>query len=159
VNEAVRAPVEALVAIGANLGNARASVMQAIEALGQLPRTRCLQVSALYRTAPWQAQGPDFINAVVKLQTTWTAPDLFQALQALEQAAGRERPYLHAPRTLDLDLLMYGDATLDSPRLTVPHPRWRERAFVVCPLRDVSPERVSDALLKSVAGQAIERLD
>ncbi len=153
-----RAPVEALVAIGANLGDARASVVQAMEALGQLPRTRVVQASALYRTAPWQAQGPDFINAVVKLETALTAPDLLLALQALEQAAGRERPYPHAPRTLDLDVLMYGEATLDSPCLTVPHPRWRERAFVVCPLRDVSPERVSEALLTSLAGQPIERL-
>ncbi len=153
-----RAPVEALVAIGANLGNARASVMQAIEALGQLPKTRCLQVSSLYRTEPVQAKGPDFINAVAKLETALTAPDLLQALQALEQAAGRERPYPNAPRTLDLDVLMYGDATIDSPRLTVPHPRWRERAFVVCPLRDVSPERVTEATWQAVSAQIVERL-
>jgi len=74
VSVVARAPVEALVAIGANLGDARASVMQAIEALGQLPQTRCLQVSALYRTEPFQAQGPDFINAVAKLETALTAP-------------------------------------------------------------------------------------
>jgi len=158
VSVVARAPVEALVAIGANLGDARASVMQAIEALGQLPQTRCLQVSALYRTEPFQAQGPDFINAVAKLETALTAPDLLQALQALELAAGRERPYPNAPRTLDLDLLMYGDATLDSPRLIVPHPRWHERAFVVYPLRDVSPERVTEATWQAVSAQIIERL-
>jgi 2-amino-4-hydroxy-6-hydroxymethyldihydropteridine diphosphokinase len=87
-----------------------------------------------------------------------TAPDLLQALQALELAAGRERPYPNAPRTLDLDLLMYGDATLDSPRLIVPHPRWHERAFVVYPLRDVSPERVDEATWQAVSAQIIERL-
>ena len=154
-----RAPVQALVAIGANLGNAKASVLQAIEALGQLPKTRCLQVSGLYRTAPVQAQGPDFMNAVVKLATELTAPALLEALQALEQAAGRERPYPNAPRTLDLDVVMYGDATIHSPRLIVPHPRWRERAFVLCPLRDVAPERVPEAWLRSVSDQFIERLE
>jgi 2-amino-4-hydroxy-6-hydroxymethyldihydropteridine diphosphokinase len=154
-----RAPVQALVAMGANLGDAKASVLQAMEALGHLPHTRCVRGSSLYRTAPWQAQGPDFINAVVKLETALTAPALLQALQALEHSAGRERPYPNAPRTLDLDLVMFGDATVYSPRLTLPHPRWRERAFVVCPLRDVAPERVSEALLKAVAGQRIERLE
>jgi 2-amino-4-hydroxy-6-hydroxymethyldihydropteridine diphosphokinase len=78
-------------------------------------------------------------------------------LQTLELAAGRERPYPNAPRTLDLDVVMYGDATVDSPHLTVPHPRWRERAFVVCPLRDVAPERVSDDLVQAVAGQRIQQ--
>jgi 2-amino-4-hydroxy-6-hydroxymethyldihydropteridine diphosphokinase len=84
---------------------------------------------------------------------------LLHALQSLEKAAGRERPYRNAPRTLDLDLVLYGDACLDSPDLTVPHPRWGERAFVVHPVRDVAPERVSEALLASVAGQTIERLE
>jgi 2-amino-4-hydroxy-6-hydroxymethyldihydropteridine diphosphokinase len=79
-------------------------------------------------------------------------------LQAMEHRAGRERPYHHAPRTLDLDLLFYGEATLYSPRLTVPHPRWSERAFVLHPLADVSPEKVSAALLAAVADQPIEPL-
>jgi 2-amino-4-hydroxy-6-hydroxymethyldihydropteridine diphosphokinase len=154
---AVRAPVTALVAIGANLGDARAAAVQAIEALDLLPQSRCVRVSALYRTAPHQANGPDFINAVVALETALTAPDLLRALQELEYAAGRERPYPNAPRTLDLDLLMYGDASLQSPALTLPHPRWQERAFVLYPMRDVAPERVSEAMLAAVAGQAIQR--
>lgn len=153
-----RAPVQALVAVGANLGDARGSVLQALESLKSLPQTQCTGVSALYQTAPWQAQGPDFINAVAKLHTTLTAPDLLMALQSLEQAAGRERPYPNAPRTLDLDLVCFGDATMESPRLTLPHPRWRERAFVVLPLRDVAPELVDEALLQTVSGQIIERL-
>lgn len=154
-----RAPVQALVAIGANLGDAKGSVLLAIEALGRLPQTRCLRVSSLYRTAPFQARGPDFVNAVVMLETALSAPDLLQALQGLEHAAGRERPYLNAPRTLDLDIVTFGEATISSPHLTLPHPRWRERAFVVCPLRDVAPERVSEAVLNAVAGQIIERLE
>ena len=115
--------------------------------------------SALYRTAPFQAEGPDFINAVLQLETSLTAPDLLTALQALEAAAGRERPYPNAPRTLDLDVVTYGDATISSPRLTVPHPRWRERAFVVLPVRDVAPQLVNDTLLTAVAGQSIDRLE
>ena len=79
-------------------------------------------------------------------------------MQAIENQAGRLRPYLHAPRTLDLDLLFYGDAQVLSPRLTVPHPRWRERAFVLFPLADVWPERVSSEDLMRVAGQGIERV-
>jgi 2-amino-4-hydroxy-6-hydroxymethyldihydropteridine diphosphokinase len=152
-----RAPVKALVALGANLGDAPAQVQHGLLSLGQLPQTRVLKSSDLYRTAPWQAQGPDFINAVALLDTSLTAPDLLRAMQALEHAAGRERPYRNAPRTLDLDLVMYGDASMSSPALTLPHPRWRERAFVLFPLRDVAPERVSDAMLNAVADQRIER--
>ena len=156
---AVRDPVVGVVAVGANLGDAKTQVLHAIEALGQLPWSRCLRVSSLYRTAPFQAQGPDFINAVVLLETSLTAPELLRALHRLEQAAGRERPYLNAPRTLDLDLVSYGDATVVSPELVLPHPRWHERAFVVCPLQEVAPERVSATVLAAVAGQTIERLE
>ena len=150
-----REPVTACIALGANLGDARATVARAVRDLRVLPQTRVQAVSRLYRTAPHEASGPDFINAVVKVMTDLTAPALLQALQSLEQAAGRERPYRHAPRTLDLDLLFYGDARIDSPALTVPHPRWRERAFVLHPLADVAPERVSAADLLAVQDQAI----
>lgn len=153
-----RAAVTAFVALGGNLGDARAAVRWAIQDLGRLPGTRLEAVSGLYRSAPHEAQGPDFINAVARIATTLTAPALLRALQALENAAGRERPYLNAPRTLDLDLLFYGDARIASPALTVPHPRWRERAFVLCPLAEVAPERVTPALLAGVAAQKIERI-
>ena len=86
-------------------------------------------------------------------------PALLATLQALEQAAGRERPYRNAPRTLDLDLLLYGNARIDSPRLTVPHPRLWTRAFVLHPLRELAPERVGARALAAVADQAIERCD
>ncbi|PUE50887.1 2-amino-4-hydroxy-6-hydroxymethyldihydropteridine diphosphokinase [Limnohabitans sp. 2KL-1] len=154
----VRDPVIADVALGANLGDALQTVRQTLEALSSLPGSRLIAHSRLYRTAPQQAQGPDFINAVARLETRLTAPDLLDALQALEHQAGRLRPYMHAPRTLDLDLLFYGDAQMHSPRLMLPHPRWRDRAFVLYPLADVAPERVSDEDLTRVAGQAIERL-
>ncbi len=150
-----RAPVTACVALGANLGDALASVRQALTDLNRLPQTRVLACSRLYRSAPHEAQGPDFINAVARLETRLTAPDLLAQLQALELAAGRERPYRNAPRTLDLDLLLYGDARIDSPQLTLPHPRLHERAFVLRPLAEVAPERVSPQALAAVKDQAI----
>lgn len=153
-----RDPVTAWVALGANLGDARATVLQAFEDLAQLPQTRLIARSRLYRTAPHEASGPDFINAVAGLETGLNAPALLQALQSLENAAGRLRPYPNAPRTLDLDLLLYGEARIDSPRLTVPHPRMRERAFVLQPLAELAPGRVSSADLLAVQGQPIEAL-
>ena len=148
----------AYVALGANLGEAAAVVASAIDALNRLPDTRLEARSHLYRSAPVDAQGPDFINAVAAVSTRLTAPDLLLALQQLEQRAGRERPYRNAPRTLDLDLLLYGDARIDSPSLTVPHPRMMERAFVLIPLAEIAPDLVPAAALAAVAGQRIERL-
>jgi 2-amino-4-hydroxy-6-hydroxymethyldihydropteridine diphosphokinase len=153
-----RQSVTAYVAIGANLGDARQMVLHAFDALALLPGTQLVNRSQIYRTAPHEAQGPDFFNAVAHIDTQLTAPDLLDALQAIENHAGRLRPYLHAPRTLDLDLLFYGDAHVQSLRLTVPHPRWHERAFVLFPLADVWPERVNSEDLTRVAGQGIERL-
>ncbi|MEY5101053.1 MAG: hypothetical protein RJA36_3772 [Pseudomonadota bacterium] len=151
----MRPAVRAYIALGANLGDARAAVRDALAALGQLPQTRLLRASALYRTAPWEASGPDFINAVAEVETTLSAPGLLRALQALELEAGRQRPYRNAPRTLDLDLLLYGDARIESAELTVPHPRMRERAFVLVPLAEIAPQRVTAEELGAVAGQAI----
>ncbi len=153
----LRDPVTAYVALGANLGDARAAVLHAFEALASWPGIEVTGRSALYRTAPYEAQGPEFINAVVRIDTRLTAPDVLVALQAIEQQAGRVRPYVNAPRSLDLDLLFYGDACMHSPSLTLPHPRWRERAFVLVPLADVWPQRVGPEDLARVAGQAIER--
>lgn len=154
----VRDPVTAYVALGANLGDALQTVRQAFDALASLPCTRIKARSRLYRTAPFEAQGPDFINAVAQIETSLSAPALLDALQAIENRAGRERPYVNAPRTLDLDLLMYGQATMHSPRLTLPHPRWRERAFVLHPLADVCPECVGDDDRARVSAQAIDVL-
>jgi 2-amino-4-hydroxy-6-hydroxymethyldihydropteridine diphosphokinase len=154
----VRDPVTAYVALGANLGDARAAVLQAFEALAGWPNVQVTGRSALYRTAPHEAQGPDFVNAVARIETRLSAPDVLDALQAIEHRAGRLRPYLNAPRSLDLDLLFYGDASIHSPRLTLPHPRWHERAFVLVPLADVWPQRVGAEDLARVADQAIKRM-
>ncbi len=152
------ATVTAYVGLGANLGDARAAVAGAIAELGRLPRTTLLRASSLYRTAPHEAQGPDYVNAVAAIATGLDAHQLLAHLQALESAAGRERPYLNAPRTLDLDLLLYGDARIDTPTLTVPPPRLGERAFVLVPLAEIAPGLVDPARLQAVAAQAIERL-
>lgn len=158
--------VTAYVAIGANLGNAQAAVLQAMQALDQLPLTRVTRRSSLYMTAALSdgshEQGepaPDYVNAVAALETGLTAPQLLAQLQQLENAAGRERPYRNAPRTLDLDMLLFGNARIDSPQLTVPHPRMMQRAFVLVPLAEIAPALVSQMQLDAVADQAIERLD
>lgn len=150
--------VTAYIALGANLGHAADTVRQALRDLAALPHTRLLRASSLYRTAPVESSGPDYINAVAELSTTLSPHALLAALQQLEHAAGRERPYRNAPRTLDLDILLYGELALDEPALTIPHPRMWQRAFVLQPLAEIAPYRVGAAALVAVAGQAIERL-
>ncbi len=154
----VREPVPVWIALGANLGDAQQAVRDAIAAIGQLPGTTLTQQSSLYRTAPVDSSGPDYINAVVQINTVLTAPALLAALQAIEQSAGRERPYRNAPRTLDLDILLYGNARISSPTLTVPHPRMHERAFVLVPLAQIAPGLVTARQLENVAGQGISRV-
>jgi 2-amino-4-hydroxy-6-hydroxymethyldihydropteridine diphosphokinase len=158
VTPAERPKVTAYVALGANLGHAAQTLRDALQTLSCSPGIRLVQASSLYRTAPLEASGPDYINAVAEVATTLTAPDLLTALQAIESAAGRERPYRNAPRTLDLDLLLYGSARIYSPTLTVPHPRMGERAFVLVPLSEVAPARVDAQALRAVAGQGVEQL-
>jgi len=155
----VTGSVLAYVALGANLGDARAMLRWAVTQLAGLPQTRLRQSSHLYVSAPVDAAGPDFVNAVSALQTGLGAPDLLHELQKLEQKGGRERPYRNAPRTLDLDLLLYGDTLIDSPALQVPHPRMWQRAFVLLPLAELDPQRVSLAQLQQVAHQPIRRLE
>ncbi len=150
-----RAAVTAYIGLGANLGDRLEALQRALQVLGTMPGCRDVRSSRLYRSAPVDAGGPEYLNAVAQLTTTLTAPDLLRALQALENAAGRQRPYRNAPRTLDLDLLLYGDARIDSPRLSVPHPRMWERAFVLVPLAELAPQRVPASALAAVAGQAI----
>ena len=154
----MRAPVTAFVGLGANLGEPLRALRGALAGLAGLPSTRLVRSSRVYRSAPVDAGGPDYLNAVAELATTLAAPELLVQLQALEQAAGRERPYRNAPRTLDLDLLLYGNARTESAALTVPHPRRRERASVLLPLRELAPQRVEAADLAAVAGQRIEAL-
>ncbi len=130
----------AYIGIGANLGDARANVRDALERLSRLPRATLVASSSLYLSAPIDSSGDDYINAVAALETDLPAHALLEALQEIELAHGRERPYRNAPRTLDLDLLLYGTATIDDARLQVPHPRMHERAFVLLPLVELAPE-------------------
>ncbi len=145
-------------ALGANLGDAAQTLRHALQALAHTPGLQLVQASSLYRTAPIDSSGPDYLNAVAEVATTLTAPGLLAALQAIEQAHGRERPYRNAPRTLDLDLLLFGEARIESPHLTVPHPRMWERAFVLVPLNEVAPALLDAPALQAVAGQGVERL-
>ncbi len=152
-----REPVSAFVALGANLGNPTQAVTQALEGLADLPHTHLLAVSSLYESAPLEADGPMFVNAVAAIDTGLNVFDLLQALQAMEQLAGRQRSIQNAPRTLDLDLLFYGTARVAGPWLTVPHPRWHARAFVLLPLQEIAPDRVDAEMLARVADQLICR--
>lgn len=154
----MRPVVTAYIGLGANLGDARAALQQAVQALQALVGGDAVAVSSLYRSAPIDSSGPDYLNAVACLRTRLSAPDLLAALQRIENDAGRERPYRNAPRTLDLDLLRYGTARIDSPNLTVPHPRMHERAFVLLPLAELAPGLVPPAALAAVAAQVLDRL-
>jgi 2-amino-4-hydroxy-6-hydroxymethyldihydropteridine diphosphokinase len=155
---AERSEVLAYIALGANLGDAQATVLTAMQSVAALPETRLIACSSLYRTVPFEAAGPDFINAVVAVSTRLNAPELLMNLQRLEIGAGRERPYRNAPRTLDLDILLYGEASISSGSLHIPHPRMGERAFVLVPLAEIAPDQISQAQLSAVASQAIERV-
>lgn len=154
-----REPVTAYIGIGANLGNALQAVRRAIEDLSRVPCVQLLKASSLYRTAPIDSSGPDYINAVVAVKTTLSAPDLLHSLQALERSAGRVRPYHNAPRTLDLDLLLYGQAKITSAELTVPHPRMWSRAFVLLPLQEIAPGLVTLQAVAQLGDQCIEKLN
>lgn len=151
--------VRAWIGLGANLGDRGAALARAVQALAAMPATRVAQVSGLYASAPIDAGGPDFLNAVAELATMLAPLDLLDALQSIELAAGRERPYRNAPRTLDLDLLLYGEQQLACERLIVPHPRMGERAFVLLPLAELAPERVTCAQLEAVEDQRIARIE
>lgn len=154
----------AYVGLGANLGNARATVERALLAIDALPAIRLSAQSSLFRSAPVDAVGDDFVNAVAQLETTLTAPALLAQLQQIELAFGRERPYPNAPRTLDLDLLLFGREQHRTDTLTVPHPRLTQRAFTLIPLLQL------DALIgipgygpahtyvAGVAGQVIQKM-
>ena len=133
------------VGLGANLGDARATLRDALIELRALAAPGSFAASALYASAPIASSGPDYVNAVARLRTPLAPHALLAALQAIEQRFGRERPYRNAPRTLDLDVLLYGVAgdaggvVITDERLTVPHPRAAQRAFVLAPLAELWP--------------------
>lgn len=127
----------AFVGFGGNLGDVRACFRSALQAVNRLPATRVEAVSSLYRTVPVDATGPDFLNAVACVQTALGPHELLRALQGIELDHARLRPHVNAPRTLDLDLLHHGDACLQTPDLTLPHPRQGARAFVLVPMAEL----------------------
>ncbi|OGB25428.1 MAG: 2-amino-4-hydroxy-6-hydroxymethyldihydropteridine diphosphokinase [Burkholderiales bacterium RIFCSPLOWO2_02_FULL_57_36] len=155
------ARITAYIGIGANLGNARASVEKAIQQLDTLPATRLTGQSCLFRTAPIDAGGDDYINAAARIETRLQPGELLQELQLMEQAAGRERRFVNAPRTLDLDILLFGSQEISTELLTVPHPRLTQRAFALIPLLQIDPliaipgKGPAHSFVTAVAGQVI----
>jgi len=139
-------------------------VRSALEALAALPSSRLIRASSLYRTAPigYVAQ-PDFVNAAALIETTLAPRELLAELRAIEDRHGRVRSFQNAPRTLDLDLLLYDDFTIDEPELSVPHPRVHERAFALAPIVEIEPECIipgrgsAREWLARCADQKIER--
>lgn len=155
----------AYIGLGANLGEPRLALRQAAQALIASPGCSLVAGSSLYRSAPIDSSGPDYWNAVLAIDTALTPLDLLAQLQQLELAQGRERPYRNAPRTLDLDLLALGQQLSSEPVLQLPHPRLHERAFVLLPLLELTPDLslpglgLLSAYLPGVAAQRIERSD
>lgn len=154
----------AYIGIGANLGEASANVDDALARLAALDGCTLLSHSSKYRTAPIDSSGDDYVNAVACIDTSLAAPALLAALHEIELAHGRERPYRNAPRTLDLDILLYGEAQINFPSLHVPHPRMLDRAFVLVPLLEIAPDVVipgsgpAALYLPAVADQVIDKL-
>jgi len=154
----------AFVGLGANLDDPGRRIAEAVASLAALPTTRLVAVSSLYRSAPVEAGGPDYLNAVAELSTALPPAALLASLQEIEAGHGRERPYRNAPRTLDLDLLLYAGEVVDTPTLTLPHPRMHARAFVLMPLAEIDatlaiPGRPPLAqLLAACSDQRIERV-
>jgi len=157
--------VVAFVGLGANLGDPRAQVESAMQALSELPHTVLLKRSSLYRSAPIDAGGPDYVNAVVELRTELAPDALLRALQAIEHRHGRQRTGHNAPRTLDLDLLLYANLRRDEPHLRLPHPRLHLRAFVLQPLLEIEPDLVVPGLgalaarLDATLDQPVQRIE
>jgi 2-amino-4-hydroxy-6-hydroxymethyldihydropteridine diphosphokinase len=154
----------AFVGIGSNLQDPLRQVREAIAELDQLPHTRVVKHSSLYRSAPvGHTAQPDFINAVAQLETGLPAERLLTELQAIERQHARARSFPNAPRTLDLDVLLFGESELDMPHLRIPHPRMHERAFVLKPLVEIAPDvsiprrGPAQALLEQCSGQKVEK--
>lgn len=155
----------AFIALGSNLADPVSQLSSAFEELSRLPGTQLLARSSLWRSAPvGHLDQPDFVNAVAEVETCLAPESLLAHLLDIERRHGRIREFPNAPRTLDLDIAVYGDRCIDSPTLTVPHPRMHERAFVLLPLSEIAPELVVPghgplrALLPGVAGQDLQAL-
>src|SRR5664279_2280039 len=159
------AAVDAFIGLGSNLGDRGAEIDGAFAEIAALPRTSLVARSSLYASAPVDAPGGEYLNAVAHVKTSLAPLELLRALRAIEAGHGRLRPFPGAPRTLDLDLLLHGDLVVASDELSVPHPRLHERAFVLAPLLEIAPQLVVPgrgavaALSASVAEQAVAKLD
>lgn len=158
--------VVAYVGLGSNIGEPSRQLRTALQEMRALPKTRITKTSGFYRSAPLgHLDQPEFLNAVAQLDTELAPGVLLENLQEIEKSHGRERPFAGAPRTLDLDLLLYGNASIASARLTVPHPRMHERAFVLKPLLEldsgisVPGKGSANSLLSACSSQKIERID
>jgi len=157
--------IAAYVGLGANLGDLRRTLEAALADLADEPGLTLEAVSGAWRSAPVGCEGPDYLNAVARVRTTLSPLAVLAALQAIELRHGRERPFVNAPRTLDLDLLLYGDESIALDRLVVPHPRLHQRAFVLRPLLELDPALTAPGLgaliahLPAVADQALTRED
>lgn len=153
----------AYIALGSNLADPVSQLDAAFDELGRLPQTRFLARSSLWRSAPvGYLDQPDFVNAVAAVDTGLEAETLLAHLLDIERRHGRVREFQNAPRTLDLDIALYGDDRIDTPTLTVPHPRMHERAFVLLPLSEIAPDIAIPGhgalrdLLPAIAGQRLE---
>jgi len=132
--------VPAYIGVGSNMGDSQGRVRAAFESLGNMHNTRCIAKSRLYRTRPFgPVEQGDFINAVAGVLTQLSAQELLSELRGIETRAGRVRSERWGPRTLDLDLLVFGDQRIDTVELVVPHPGIAERGFVLAPLVDIAP--------------------
>ena len=159
------AAVKAFIGLGANLGEPEVQVRRAIRALREIPKTRVVGASSLYRSAPiGHKDQPDFVNAVAEIETDLSARALLEELLAIEARFGRTRTFSNAPRTLDLDLLLYGNRVISEPGLIVPHPRMHERAFALAPLAEIAPDAVVPGkgpvavLLIACRDQSVEKM-
>lgn len=151
---------QALLGLGANLGDREAALRNAVAALDALPGTRVLAVSALYETAPWgYADQPDFLNAAVRIETSLSPHALLGACLGIEAHAGRRRSFANAPRPLDIDVLMIEGVHSDTAELTVPHPRMHERAFVLVPACDACPGGAFDGVDLAALRDALDCAD
>jgi len=157
--------VTAFIGLGSNVGDPPAQIRRAMQTLAAMPDTRLVRGSSLYRNPPaGYLDQPEFVNAVAEIETRLAPRDLLEQLLAIERAHGRVRDFPNGPRTLDLDILLYGERTVREPKLTIPHPRMVERAFVLVPLAEIAPKtvlpggaRVAD-LVKNVDASALVKL-
>ncbi len=153
----------AFIGLGSNLGDRAAELDGALREIDALPKTMLVARSSFYESAPLDAAGGDYLNAVAQVRTSLQPLDLLHALQAIEASHGRARPFVNAPRRLDLDLLLYGDLTLATAELSLPHPRLHERAFVLRPLAEIAPglsipgHGGAEKLLSALAAQRVAR--